>query len=390
MIQNVTFQTPPQGFVQLYSSAPRDLSFLRSFISSFEWLDWDPSQGIYAYFLELNADLAITKTAHLVSRYAYRFLEPGIMLLDSKRRLGCELPKDANSLKKFLSAERLSQMKKLIADVEQSLDFKTAAEINAKAAKSTLGCRVIIDSKIGVYFDMMLPEFTHFRNAIDYLQESFTSIENFWNQTDEKSLNVLLKAHCELSGRISYVRGKDWMVIPEEIVNGEKGYNFQKLAEENNLSEKDRCILTTLERSGRLHNRKEYTSEEERVMNLIAFLPTKVTEIMPSMVDFVGKLKKQYEIMQKLGNVNYIRLASFAHQRIRAIHPFENDNDRFARALVTVLLVQGGYDPVVFHNNEEYMLEIRTGRKDLKSFERYLERCIQMTAGLQDELALLI
>jgi hypothetical protein len=389
MIQNVTLQSSSQEFVQLYSTAPRDLSFLRSFIPTFELLDWDPSHGITSYFLELNADLIVTKTAQSVSRYAYRFLEPGIMLLDPKKGLGCHLPQDATSLKEFLSEENLNQMKKLVSDVEEQMNDETKAEIKTKAARGYLGCKVVIEDRTGVYFGMKLANFEYFKQAIDYLQEKFTVSENFWNQSDEESSKILFSAHCFLSGGISYARTKDWMIIPEEEVDGKKSYNLQKLAKENSLSEDDTVILKKLELFGRVPSRNEYTQEEERVMNLIAFLPTKVSEILPSMQSFVRKLKSGYSAMQKIGKMNYIKLAAIAHQSITKIQAFENNNDRFARVLVTALLMQGGYDPIVFHNENEYMEEVRKSGKDLKGFEKYLERCVQMTEGLQGELAAL-
>ena len=91
------------------------------------------------------------------------------------------------------------------------------------------------------------------------------------------------------------------------------------------------------------------------------------TEYIPPPADEIPELMKELvaELLAKWDNEHPVRLASFAHQRLVDIHPFEDGNGRTARLLMNLILINQGYQivsipPVLRH---EYINAITAGRR---------------------------
>jgi Fic family protein len=74
-----------------------------------------------------------------------------------------------------------------------------------------------------------------------------------------------------------------------------------------------------------------------------------------------------------------------AHHRLVDIHPFNDGNGRVARLLMNLILIRGGYPPVVVRPEDrpDYvgaLQEARTG-KNAERFDRLLQECLDAALG---------
>ena len=77
---------------------------------------------------------------------------------------------------------------------------------------------------------------------------------------------------------------------------------------------------------------------QQRLISGTAFLPPSPAEVAPLMGDFGRWLSEAPATAET---------AMTAHERVALIHPFEDGNGRTARLLMNVVLLKGGYPPVV-------------------------------------------
>ncbi len=88
-----------------------------------------------------------------------------------------------------------------------------------------------------------------------------------------------------------------------------------------------------------------YKTSQNRVAGsrLIPTPPYKVSSEIKNLVYCLKKNPKKY---------NPIELAAFAHHDLARIHPFVDGNGRTARLLCNLILIQGGYPPIIIRAKE--------------------------------------
>jgi len=116
--------------------------------------------------------------------------------------------------------------------------------------------------------------------------------------------------------------------------------------------------------------------EETAVIAKIGYLAPPSKQVPSLMNSFAKELLSLYKEGKDKGEVDYIKLAVFAHQNLVKIHPFEDGNGRTARAFMNALLIQGGYCPVFFPDDDIYTTYVQ---KSDKEFETFLRTTIKTT-----------
>jgi Fic family protein len=134
-----------------------------------------------------------------------------------------------------------------------------------------------------------------------------------------------------------------------------------------------------------LHRRIVFRSQPE-VGGIYSTLPRRIAGspvVIPNAVKIPGLMK---EYGEWLAQAEPEPAASFdAHFRLVAIHPFTDGNGRTARLLMNLLLLRGGYPPVVVRpeDRKTYLdtLEHASIHEDLKPFRTFMFQRLDATLG---------
>jgi Fic family protein len=90
------------------------------------------------------------------------------------------------------------------------------------------------------------------------------------------------------------------------------------------------------------------------------------------MDDFAVKFKAFAE-----QDLHPVALAAWVHCELGRIHPFVDGNGRLSRLLLNAILVRGGYEPVIFFNDDAYSLAVNEDESSPGAFATYLAKLIR-------------
>jgi len=113
--------------------------------------------------------------------------------------------------------------------------------------------------------------------------------------------------------------------------------------------------------------------------------PNKILELMDQ---FFKTLNEELHALKQGIKKDPLEVAAFAHMGLTAIHPFNDANGRTARALMNVILVQHGIEPVAFLSNEAYSKVVTQAAEEnnFKIFEDFLRAEVLKATKAASEL----
>ena len=121
--------------------------------------------------------------------------------------------------------------------------------------------------------------------------------------------------------------------------------------------------------------------EAGRVRNTQVFVgdyvPPKADQLSQLMSEFIEWLNSEEAL-----NLHPIEFAALAHYKLVVIHPFYDGNGRTSRLLMNLILMQGGYPPVIIRVEDKhlYYQHIEAGNNgDIRPFIRFIAQCTEIT-----------
>jgi fido (protein-threonine AMPylation protein) len=338
-----------------------------------------------------------------IKNYVTQFPSPGLMVSGNKTTgIGFSLglyPPSLRENEKFKSslvdlrlyATDYTKMKELeffgevVSKSLKEQDPNLLAQFRREQMTDTNGICLKIRDK-PVIFGINPKKTENLKTVMSFLHERLNSGDEFWTK-DGEIIRTLKKIHKIFFNEvftdiaIGLFRQKNASVFkPEDFA--ENPFNLLKkyggTKEDFNVLED---VFTRAVKGGGEEIFDKLTPEELAVFQKIAYIPPKRNEVDSLMQEFEKEFKILYQTSKENGEIDYIKLAAFAHQKIVGIHPFEDGNGRVARAMMNSLLIQGGYCPIVFYNNDAYTEEVEIAQKQgsVDSFEAYLRTCIKTT-----------
>lgn len=319
-----------------------------------------------------------------ITSYVSQFPSPGFMIFPNKK-IGVEsnLDRCANDFSKMKALETLAD------PIEGNLSRNILSQIRRESATDTYGVRLGVNGERVIY-GMNPKKVDNAKLSMDYLQEKLGSGEDFWKSPQGEMTKILQKVHEISFDHISTDITVGHFRINNLIVHTREDYedraNPHLILARHQGTREDHAILEKV--IDRMKKARDFndamdslTPREEEVLSKIGYKPPARKEVDRLMQEFEKEFKELYYKTKEKGSVDYIKLAAFAHQRIVAIHPFDDGNGRVARAVMNSLLIQGGYCPVIFLSDDEYTQAIETSQKEhsIDFFETYLRRCIKTT-----------
>jgi hypothetical protein len=93
----------------------------------------------------------------------------------------------------------------------------------------------------------------------------------------------------------------------------------------------------------------------------------------------MSALKTSFESIQKdfKKGADLLRVAAAVHTMIHSILPFKDENGSTARLVMNAVLIQSGYQPVIFFDREEYLKAVRGADEGKDSFYDYLKQALK-------------
>lgn len=314
-----------------------------------------------------------TDTSSVIS-YISQFPSPGYMYsLDGRSGASVNIQNYANNFFKLKNIENLSK----IAD--QGLPSSTQSTLKKEAVTDTLGIEIMIHGERFFYgANPKKPANTML--ALRYLQQELE--DGLLEKPADTLILTLQKTHFIFFKEIltniqaGSFRKKSVFVTKRE----DFGSTFYSLLTKYRGSKKDFDVLDKLLSRVDPKNPENVfdslTSEERAVLAKLGFLTPSRKEVPSLMQTFIKELLSMYKEGKSQGNIDYIKLAAFAHQRLVKIHPFEDGNGRVARAFMNSLLIEGGFCPVFFPNDDIYTSYVESSDKQ---FEIFLRTSIKTT-----------
>ncbi|MBS0627313.1 MAG: Fic family protein [Verrucomicrobia bacterium] len=338
-----------------------------------------------------------------INNYVAQFTSPGLMVSGNKTTgMGFSLglyPLSFRRNKKF--QDSLVDLRSYAFDYTKMKELEFIGEQLAKSLKEqdpnllvrfreeqktdTNGSLLSIGRK-SVIFGVNPKKTENLKMVMSFLQEKLNVDDEFWIKEGEV-IRTLKETHKMFFDGIStdrsvgFFRQKNVIVFKVEDCD----QDWFDLLKKYRGTEKDFDILENVFARFATGEVEEIfdklTPEELTVFQKIAYIPPIRNEVESLMQEFENEFKALYRMSKETGKVDYIKLAAFVHQKIVGIHPFEDGNGRVARAMLNSLLIQGGYCPIAFYDNDAYTnaIEIAQKQGSIDSFEDYLRTCIKTT-----------
>lgn len=220
----------------------------------------------------------------------------------------------------------------------------------------------------------------NFEKALAIVDAEFLQAPDFYEQSDEQLIEFIKKLHLTLVRDLpegdklkpGQFREQRTCVFHDDKAGMEYDallHNLKRMGtskQELKTFKKTYSKLIQFMVSDDLIN---FTPQEKATIDKIATINPDPKEIKKLMIDLVREWKKNQ-------HMHPVALASWLHENIGKIHAFIDGNGRLARLLLNAVLARGGYDPVVFNDDEEYTKQILLDRKQPGSFSKYLEKNI--------------
>lgn len=111
----------------------------------------------------------------------------------------------------------------------------------------------------------------------------------------------------------------------------------------------------------------ETTAEEKEKLKDLFFMapdPQEIEGLMNTFTNRLQELLKQEE--------HPVAVAAWTHMELARIHPFSDASGRTARLIMNALLVQGGFDPAIFQDDDTYTAAIERDSDERGFFASYL------------------
>ncbi len=230
----------------------------------------------------------------------------------------------------------------------------------------------LIDSQeYNIHLYLNPEKLLRYKDASYYLEHVVLNAEKPFQGGVEETLTIIKNTH--------YLLTHDLPSLQDETPGHFREKNI--IIQRNNpdpLTEKDIEIYKKL---AKYDENQELSAEERTAIHKMVYEPPKKEEIEPRMRQFAEELAKKLKSC-----TDYVEVASFIHQELVKIHPFNPGLGRLARLLMNTILALGGHPEVIFKDAKEYLLALEDGIKDQKVFTAYLKQQLKWTKKHQSTL----
>lgn len=308
------------------------------------------------------------KDNKIVVSYISLFPSPGYMYsFDLKSGVYKDVEAVASDFFKLKKVEQLGK----IAD--QYLDPVQRREIEKESLGDSQGFQLMFEGKeffYGANSNRVKNTEKALESLLDQLEDGLLDKRPDHLVTTLQKTNAIFFKNISVETEPGSLRKRRGLVLTRE----DFGQPLDVLIKYHGGTEKDLSILYKIfERANPYDPQGPFESlnkEESAVIEKIGYLPPPSKDV-PSLMDsFAKELISLYKEGKNKGNVDYIKLAVFAHQNLVKIHPFQDGNGRTARAFMNALLIQGGYCPVFFPDDDVYTAHVQKSDKEFEDFLR--------------------
>ncbi len=111
---------------------------------------------------------------------------------------------------------------------------------------------------------------------------------------------------------------------------------------------------------------------EMEALRPLGYIPPKTDKVPEKMKQFARDLRRMSQQMDRCEDFDPVGFAAFAHSKVGEIHPFQDANGRMGRLMMNGILKKGGYQPVVFSNDDVYTDAVTEDEKKPGAFADFL------------------
>lgn len=326
---------------------------------------------------------------------------------------------------KIFEREMLSETPEYVEMVEESIYSQGA--FRNKGCKLGLQKEYILaqerdlySQNIGDLFDRSNEEILYFnkginpirlanyRQALQLVAIEFLQDDCFFNKSVEEVIDFIKRTHKALTinllsedensdhlMRSGEYRTKEMYVLRTATNEFSLDHMIDALVQKGASYEQVRIFIRDMQEFDKEKKRKAkalgisekdvipfqniFTKEGLDIANKIMFLPILSTEVPSQMEAFVTKLKNYAQ-----QDLHPIALAAWTLKEVGRIHPFNDGNGRVGRLLANALLIRGGYEPVIFHDDDAYQEALEKDDEKPGAFAAYLAKLIkEQSTGVQ-------
>ncbi|MBM3184387.1 MAG: Fic family protein [Chlamydiae bacterium] len=305
--------------------------------------------------------------------YVHKFIHPGVYYTSSGTEgILIETPEDLN-----LSDQELRESVDLLRKkISQNPMLKKHWAQVCLSDPDMKGCVAVI-GKTKFLLDVPKQKMVSCVNGLNFLRSWVGQIDTL---TEEEIVSKIKKSHellCKTTKLAGMFRKQGIVVFKDNEEDKDRSpENMIRLIKARGGSQRDIEAFRKYLKKLKLKNAPTLTPAEKKALSYLGYVPLHPDEIEERMIDFANEIKTVLTEMKKCGRIDPIAIGSFVHQRIGEIHPFSDGNGRLARAFLNAILMEYGFEPVVFTNDEEYTRAVEENNKTPGHFSKYLTETV--------------
>ncbi len=271
--------------------------------------------------------------------------------------------------------------------------------IKAKSMENTFKTQVLTESAyriqgylMGFMGDDQIRRFVSFginpenhvnyKKAIIEIEEKILGNDCFFNKDPEEILGFIKNIHGVILNNLPAIDAFSDDAMTPGIFRKETIFVFktekdkEKIAaylREEGATEKEIKLFKNSYSKLRFGDdfQQSLSRAELKVWRKVLYFAPPHEEIEKLMSDFVVKFK---QLAQQ--EIHPVALAAWVHCELGRIHPFSEGNGRLSRLLLNTILVRGGYEPVIFFDDDTYTQAVSEDDWTPGAFAVYLAKLI--------------
>ncbi len=266
------------------------------------------------------------------------------------------------------------------------------AKVNDPVTFQEKGLPVTVqdDGGTGIYtmrFGANPQKLENHKEVLEYLEKTVLQDAGFFNLDTEEILQSILKTHehmvQKLPAAYGLLKGGEFRDQAMVITGERSGNSFNELSEivlQRGGTQTDvrnlKKVIQKMNKYGSFEKAKlHFTKKELKSFGKLGHIPPAPEELAEEMSAFVEQMKELGpQVIDR--TVDGVAAAAWVHQEIGRIHPFEDANGRVARSWMNTFLQLGGYEAVIFPNDDLYTEAVDDDQRRPGNFANYLSEII--------------
>lgn len=247
---------------------------------------------------------------------------------------------------------------------DRSLREAYRTQVLTETAYRTLGCTLGMDGDDGIDRKVSVginPEnHTNYKKALAEMEKAVLGNDCFFNKSPEEIVEFIKKIHGIILNNLpANDAPADFTITPGiyrkramlvfKSKNGKKEM-IENLRKDGATEKEIRVFQNSFPKLKYGDDfQKKLTQAELKVWKKVLYFAPDHNQVEALMNEFAVRLK---EYAQR--DIHPVALAAWAHCELGRIHPFTDGNGRLARLFLNTILARGGYEPVIFLDDEAY------------------------------------